>query len=319
MAVVTSKENPAFDQPVSEGGGAEPIAIVGISCRFPGGANTPDAFWRMLVDKVDGVTEVPSDRWSIDAFYHRDLDEPGHMVTRRGGFIDQDVQAFDAAYFGVTPREVARMDPQQRLFLETTWEALDDAGITPEELAGTQTAVFAGSSGHDHGIIQLSPFNRYHLGTHTMSGATNCVIANRVSYLLDLRGPSLAVDTACSSSLVAVHLACQSIRSGESPLAIVGGVNLLLNPNTTIGFSHGSFLSPDGNCKAFDSRADGYVRSEGVGVVILKPLSRAVADGDDIWSVIRGTASNQDGRTGGLSMPIEMAMRAASGDLSFER
>ncbi|MBA3773942.1 MAG: SDR family NAD(P)-dependent oxidoreductase [Ramlibacter sp.] len=278
-----------------------------MGCRFPGGANSPDEFWRMLLGKVDGVCEVPGSRWSIDGYYHLDAGEPGHMIARRGGFITQDVQAFDAAFFGMTPREAARMDPQQRLFLETTWEALEDAGIKPEELAQTPTAVFVGTSGHDHGIIQLNPLNRYDLDTHTMSGVTNCIIANRVSYLMDLRGPSVAVDTACSSSLVAVHLACQSVRSGESPLAIVGGVNLLINPSTTIGFSHGSFLSPDGRCKAFDSRANGYVRSEGAGVVILKLLSQAQADGDHVWAVIRGTASNQDGRTAGISLPSREA------------
>ncbi|OGB22453.1 MAG: hypothetical protein A3I66_04080 [Burkholderiales bacterium RIFCSPLOWO2_02_FULL_57_36] len=300
----------------------EPVAIIGIGCRFPGGANSPDEFWRMLLGKVDGVSEVPRSRWSIDGYYHRDPAEPGHMIARRGGFITQDVEAFDAAFFGMTPREAARMDPQQRLFLETTWEALEDAGIKPDELADTSTAVFVGTSGHDHGIIQLNPLNRYALDTHTMSGVTNCIIANRVSYLLDLRGPSIAVDTACSSSLVAVHLACQSVRSGESPLAIVGGVNLLINPNTTIGFSHGSFLSPDGRCKAFDSRANGYVRSEGAGVVILKLLSQAQADGDNIWAVIRGTASNQDGRTAGISLPSreaqERLLRDACTDANIE-
>lgn len=300
----------------------EPVAIIGIGCRFPGGANSPDEFWRMLLGKVDGVSEVPRGRWSIDGYYHRDPAEPGHMISRRGGFLTQDVEAFDATFFGMTPREAARMDPQQRLFLETTWEALEDAGIKPDELAQTPTAVFVGTSGHDHGIIQLNPLNRYALDTHTMSGVTNCIIANRVSYLMDLRGPSVAIDTACSSSLVAVHLACQSIRSGESPLAIVGGVNLLLNPNTTIGFSHGSFLSPDGRCKAFDGRANGYVRSEGAGVVILKLLSQAQADGDNIWAVIRGTASNQDGRTAGISLPSreaqERLLRDACADARIE-
>jgi acyl transferase domain-containing protein len=178
---------------------AEPLAIVGIGCRFPGGANSPEAFWWMLLDKVDGVVEVPPNRWSIDAYYHRDLEEPGHMVSRWGGFIDQDIESFDAAFFGVTPREAARTDPQQRLFLETTWDALEEAGIRPEDLAGTRTAVFVGTSGHDHGIIQLNPLNRYIVGAHTMTGVTNCILANRVSYLLDLRGPSVAVDTACSS------------------------------------------------------------------------------------------------------------------------
>ncbi|WP_167768707.1 type I polyketide synthase [Nocardia sp. CS682] len=284
----------------------EGIAVVGIGCRFPGQISDVSDFWQLLLDERDAVREVPEDRWSGAAFYDRDAARPGHLRTRSGGYLD-DVSSFDAQFFGITPHEAARIDPQQRLFLETTWEALQDAGIVPENLAGTKTAVYAGVSGHDYGIIQLNPENRYLIGGHTMTGVTNCIVANRVSYLLDLRGPSMTVDTACSSSLIAIHLACRSIRTGEATMAIVGGVSTLLIPEATIGFSQGTFLSPEGRSKSFSENADGYVRSEGSGTIVLKPLSAAIADGDRIYSVIRGSATNQDGRTNGISVPSEEA------------
>jgi acyl transferase domain-containing protein/NADPH:quinone reductase-like Zn-dependent oxidoreductase/surfactin synthase thioesterase subunit len=284
----------------------EGIAVVGIGCRFPGRVRNAGDFWRLLLDESDAVREVPEDRWSAAAFFDRDAGRPGHLVTRSGGYLD-DVTSFDAYFFGITPHEAARMDPQQRLFLETTWEALQDAGIVPERLAGTKTAVYAGVSGHDYGIIQLNPENRYLIAGHTMTGITNCIVANRVSYLLDLRGPSMTIDTACSSSLVATHLACRSIRSGEATMAIVGGVSTLLLPEATIGFSQGTFLSAEGRCMSFSQFGEGYIRSEGSGTIILKPLSAAIADGDRIYAVIRGSATNQDGRTNGISVPSEDA------------
>jgi len=284
----------------------EGIAIVGIGCRFPGHVSSAGGLWEFLLGERDAIREVPEDRWSGDAFFDHDANRPGHLRTRSGGYLD-DVTSFDAHFFGITPHEAARIDPQQRLFLETTWEALQDAGIVPERLAGTKTAVYAGVSGHDYGIIQLNPENRYLVGGHTMAGVTNCIVANRVSYLLDLHGPSMTVDTACSSSLIATHLACRSLRSGEATMAIVGGVSALLIPEATIGFSQGTFLSPDGCCKSFSDSGDGYIRSEGSGTIILKPLSAAVADGDRIYAVIRGSATNQDGRTNGISVPGEDA------------
>ncbi|MFC9433660.1 SDR family NAD(P)-dependent oxidoreductase [Nocardia sp. NPDC057030] len=284
----------------------EGIAIVGIGCRFPGQVADVGDFWQLLLDERDAVREVPEDRWTGAAFYDRDAARPGHLRTRDGGYLD-DVSSFDAQFFGITPHEAARIDPQQRLFLETTWEALQDAGIVPEDLAGTKTAVYAGVSGHDYGIIQLNPENRYLIGGHTMTGVTNCIVANRVSYLLDLRGPSMTVDTACSSSLIAIHLACRSIRSGEASMALVGGVSTLLIPEATIGFSQGTFLSPNGRSKSFSDTGDGYIRSEGSGTIVLKKLSAAVADGDRIYAVIRGSATNQDGRTNGMTVPSEDA------------
>lgn len=287
----------------------EPIAVVGMACRFPGGSHSLATFWQLLVNGRDGLEEVPADRWSAETYVSRDSNHLGRMITGRGGFVGN-IHGFDAAFFGITPREASRMDPQQRLFMETAWDALEDAGIAPSALAGTQTGVFVGVSGHDFGILQLNPQNRYEIGAHTMTGVTSCIIPNRISYLLDLHGPSMAIDTACSSSLLATHLAVRSLREGESALAIVGGVNLLLNPQTTVGFSQGGFLSPDGSCKSFDSRANGYVRSEGAGCVILKPLSRALAGGDNIYAVIRGTSTNQDGRTNGMPVPSQDAQEA---------
>ncbi|MFI5776847.1 SDR family NAD(P)-dependent oxidoreductase [Nocardia sp. NPDC051570] len=288
------------------GGKYEGIAVVGIGCRLPGHVDNVGDFWRLLLEERDAVRTLPEDRWSGAAFFDRDPGRPGYLRTLSGGYLD-DVMSFDAHFFGITPREAARIDPQQRLFLETTWEALQDAGIVPDHLAGTKTAVYAGVSGHDYGLIQLNPDNRYLIDGHTMTGVTNCIVANRVSYLLDLRGPSMTVDTACSSSVVAIHLACRSLRSGEATMAIVGGVSALLLPEPTIGFSRGTFLSPDGRCKSFSRSGDGYIRSEGSGTIILKPLSAALADDDRIYAVIRGSATNQDGRTNGITVPSEDA------------
>lgn len=285
---------------------AEPIAIIGIGCRFPG-ANDPVAFRQLLRDGVDAITEVPADRFDLDAFYDPDPQAPGKISTRWGGFLDQ-VDRFDAHFFGVSPREAARMDPQQRLLLEVAWEALEDGGQVRERLAGSQVGVFIGISNNDYGRMQLS--DPYRIDAYAGTGNALSIAANRLSYLFDFRGPSIAIDTACSSSLVAVYLACRSLQSGESTLALAGGVNLILAPTLTINFSKAGVMAPDGRCKAFDARANGYVRSEGAGVVILKPLSRAVAEGDPVYAVIRGSAVNQDGRSNGLMAPNPLAQEA---------
>ncbi len=276
-----------------------PVAVVGIGCRFPG-ADGPAAFWRLLREGVDAIAEVPPDRWDIDAYFDPDLATPGKMNTRWGGFL-RDIDRFDPYAFGISPREAARMDPQQRLLLEVTWEALEDAGIPLARLAGSRTGVFVGISSNDYGLLQLADpaLSDPHAGT----GNALSIAANRVSYLLDLHGPSLSVDTACSSSLVAVHLACQSLRSGECDIALAGGVNVILSPAITVNFTKAGFMAPDGRCKAFDARADGYVRGEGSGMVVLKPLEAAQADGDRVYAVIRGSATNSDGRTQGLTAP----------------
>ncbi|MBW4464882.1 MAG: aminotransferase class I/II-fold pyridoxal phosphate-dependent enzyme [Pegethrix bostrychoides GSE-TBD4-15B] len=284
----------------------DPIAIVGIGCRFPGAAHSPDAFWELLKTGTDAITEVPAERWPVEQFYHPDLDQPGKANTRWGGFLDN-IDQFDPQFFGIAPREAISMDPQQRLLLEVAWEALEDAGQIPAQLRNSQTGVFIGIGTHDYSIrLWQHPVS----DPYATTGTGNCIAANRISYLFDFKGPSLAVDTACSSSLVALHLACQSLWCGESSLALAGGVNVLLLPNVTAGFSKGGFMSPTGRCRSFDAAADGYVRSEGAGLVVLKPLSEAVAAGDAIYAVIRGTAVNQDGFSSGMAAPNPVAQAA---------
>ncbi len=284
----------------------EPIAIIGIGCRFPG-ANDPHAFWRLLRDGVDTISEVPAERFNRHAFYDANPATPGKMNTPWGGFLEQ-VDQFDPHFFGISPREAARMDPQQRLLLEVAWEALEDAGQVSARLVGTQTGVFIGISTNEYSRIQFTDLSR--IDAYAGTGNALSIAANRISYLFDFRGPSIALDTACSSSLVAVHLACDSLRNGESTLALAGGVNLILSPAITINFTKAGVMAPDGRCKAFDAQANGYVRSEGAGVVVLKPLSRALADGDPIYAVIRGSAVNQDGRSNGLMAPNPLAQEA---------
>lgn len=282
----------------------EPIAIIGLSCRFPSAPN-PGAFWELLRNGVDAISEVPSDRWDVDAF-HSDNPDPGKITTRFGGFLN-DVDLFDPQFFGISPREAARMDPQQRLLLEVSWEALENAFIPPHSLAGTRTGVFVGISSSDYSRLQFSDPEL--IDAYAGTGNAHSIAANRLSYVFDLRGPSMAVDTACSSSLVSVHLACQSLRNGESDVALAGGVNLILTPELTITFSQARMLSPDGRCKTFDAGADGYVRGEGCGVVVLKRLSDAMRDGDNILALIRGSAVNQDGRSNGLTAPNGLAQQ----------
>ena len=285
---------------------SEPIAIIGIGCRFPGSSG-PQAFWQSIRDGIDAITEVPADRFNLSDVYDPDPTVPGKINTRWGGFLEQ-VDQFDPQFFGISPREAARMDPQQRLLQEVTWEALEDAGQVIDKIAGTRTGVFIGISNNDYGRTQFSDLSR--IDAYAGTGNALSIAANRISYLFDFRGPSLAIDTACSSSLVAVHLACTSLRNGESTLALAGGVNLILSPAITINFTKAGVMAPDGRCKAFDAGANGYVRSEGAGVVVLKPLSHAIADGDPIYAVIRGSAVNQDGRSNGLMAPNPIAQEA---------
>lgn len=277
----------------------EPIAIIGVGCRFPG-AESPEAFWELLRNGVDAISEVPSDRWDVDDYYDTQPATPGKMSTRWGGFLDQ-VDRFDPAFFGISPREAHHIDPQQRLWLEISWEALENAGIPPESLGGSRTGVFVGLTNADyHKYVYRDPFQ---LTSHSATGTTPCITANRLSYLLNLRGPSLSVDTACSSSLTAIHLACQSLASGESSLSIAGGVNLMVIPEPTISTSQAQMMSPDGRCKTFDASANGIVRGEGCGVLILKRLKDAVRDRDNVLALIRSSAVNQDGTSNGLTAP----------------
>ncbi|MBW4630464.1 MAG: type I polyketide synthase [Iphinoe sp. HA4291-MV1] len=279
----------------------EPIAIVGIGCRFPK-AISPEAFWHLLCDGVDAITEISPSRWDLDP----NVEKLDKINTRWGGFLEQ-IDQFDPKFFGISSREAASMDPQQRLLLEVTWEALEDAGQIPKYLAGTQTGVFIGISNQDFSMLTSGNSGQ---DIYTIIGTSYSIAANRISYVFNFTGPSVAFDTACSSSLVAVHYACQSLWNQESTLAVAGGVNVLLSPKVTTNFAKAGFLAPDGRCKTFDARADGYVRGEGAGIVILKPLSQALAQGDRIYAVIRGSAVNQDGRSNGLTAPNPQAQSA---------
>ena len=287
----------------------EPIAIVGAGCRLPGGVDTPDAFWELLRRGQDAVADVPRERWDVDAFYDPDPDAPGKMYTRRGGFL-ANVDAFDPRHFGITPREAVSMDPQQRLLLEVTWEALERAGIAPDTLTASDTGVFVGISTNDYGQILLKASDQIDPGMYFGTGNLLNAASGRLSYVLGLQGPCMAIDTACSSSLVAIHLACQSLRSRECRMALAGGANLVLVPEVTVNCCRAKMLAPDGRCKTFDAAADGYVRGEGCGIIVLKRLSDATADGDRILALIRGSAVNQDGRSGGFTAPNELAQRA---------
>jgi acyl transferase domain-containing protein len=286
----------------------EGIAVVGIGCRFPGGARDPASFWRLLRDGVDAVRELPPDRWDAASCFDPTPDAPGKTYTRHGGFLDE-VDRFDAAFFRIAPREAVHLDPQQRLLLEVAWEALEDAGHPADALDGTRGGVFVGITNSDYaGLIRGA--GPHALDAYYPTGNALNAAAGRLSYVLGLHGPSMAVDAACASSLVAVHLAAQSLRNGECRLALAGGVNLILAPDAHVAMSRARALSPDGRCKTFDASADGYGRGEGCGVVVLKRLSDALADGDRVLAVIRGTAVLHDGRSGGLTVPNGAAQQA---------
>ncbi|GHD52909.1 hypothetical protein GCM10017083_28870 [Thalassobaculum fulvum] len=298
--------DPGAMRPMAED---DPVAIVAVACRLPGAAD-PEAYWRLLVDGVDAVGEMPRSRWDVDALYDPDPAAPGRMATRWGGYLDR-VDGFDPLFFGMSPREAVEADPQQRLILELVWESLERAGMPPSRLQGSRTGIFMGAMWSEYGQIAGGLDA---IAQHSATGRDTGIIANRVSYVLGLTGPSLTVNTACSSSLVAVHLAAQSLRSGESTLAVAGGVNLILTPDSTVAMTKFGAMAPDGRSKAFDSRANGYVRGEGAGVVVLKPLSRAIADGDRVLALLRGSAVNNDGPSNGLTAPSPDAQRGVLRD-----
>ncbi|GHF51340.1 polyketide synthase 12 [Amycolatopsis bartoniae] len=282
---------------------AEPVAIVGIGCRYPGGVADLRGFWEMLEAGTDAITDIPEDRWRTTDYFDADKATPGRMFVRQGGFLHTPVDEFDAGFFGMSPREAAALDPQQRLLLEVTWESLEDAGIPPSSTASANVGVFVGGFTFDAATLQLSESNQHLVSSATPTGVSMTMLAARLSYAFDWRGPAFTVDTACSSSLVALHQACTALALGDCDLAVAGGVNVMVNPVTSILMSKGQFLSPDARCKSFDHRANGYARGEGAGILVLKPLSAALRDGDRIHSVIRGTAVNQDGRTPGITVP----------------
>ncbi|NES18400.1 MAG: SDR family NAD(P)-dependent oxidoreductase [Symploca sp. SIO3E6] len=287
---------------------SEPIAIIGMSCRFPGGASTPAAFWDILQNGVDTITEVPKDRWHLDDYYDPDPDIPGKMYTRYGGFLDKKVQEFDTNFFGISPKETINLDPQHRLLLEVSWEAIEHSGKNPQQLKGSQTGVFVGICSNSY-IQRILSQGQEKIDAYLGTGNSFSTASGRISYILGLIGPNLAVDTACSSSLVSIHLACSSLRNQECNLALAGGVNLIASPDGNISFSKARMLSVDGRCKTFDISADGFVRGEGCGIVVLKRLSDAVADQDNILALIRGTAINQDGETSGLTVPNSLSQQ----------
>jgi acyl transferase domain-containing protein/SAM-dependent methyltransferase len=297
----------------------EPIAIVGMGMRFPGDVRDAESYAELLWSGRDAVTEIPPQRWSLDALYANDPDQPGKMTTRHGAFL-ADVDQFDAEFFGISPREAASMDPQQRLVLEVGWEALENSGRSPVGLGGTSVGVYLGIANGDYGRALFA--HPEMIDAYFSTGNAFSVAAGRLSYHLGLQGPSLAIDTACSSSLVAVHLACQALRLGECDLALAGGVNLILTPEMNINFSKARMMAADGRCKTFDAAADGYVRGEGCALIVLRRLTDALADGDQVLAVIKGSALNQDGRSGGLTAPNgpaqEAVIRAALANAGIE-
>lgn len=294
----------------SEAASREPIAVIGLGCRVPGGGHDGHSFWALMRDGVDAIDRVPAERWDIEAYFDPDPEAPGRIATREGGFIAQPVDAFDAGFFGIAPREAQGMDPQQRLMLEVAWEALENAGQAPDRLERSATGVYVGVCSSDYVYLQLKAGDPALLDAHFTSGIAHSIFSGRLSYLLGLQGPSLTIDTACSSSLVAVHLAVQALRTRECRMALAGGVNLMLAPDIFVALSHSRMLAPDGRCKTFDAAADGFARGEGCGMVVLKRLADAQADGDRILAVIRGSAVNQDGPSSGLTAPNGPAQEA---------
>ncbi|NLG55085.1 MAG: SDR family NAD(P)-dependent oxidoreductase [Rhodococcus sp.] len=278
------------------------IAVVGIGCRFPGGVDSPQSYWDFLIGKGDGIVDIPADRWNVDKYYDPDPDAPGRAYTRRGGFLSQPLWDFDPEFFGISPREGSLLDPQQRLLLEVAWEALDDAGAAGR-VSGQPVGVYVGGFTNDSMGARLSAQARPFINAHSSMASSFTLLSNRISFALDLQGPSMTIDTACSSSLVAFHEATQAIERGECEAALVGGVTVMTQPETFISMCKGRFLAFDGRSKSFDASADGYGRGEGVGMVLIKPLEAALRDRDRIYSVVRGTGSNQDGRTIALPVP----------------
>ncbi|HEY2343434.1 MAG TPA: polyketide synthase, partial [Chthoniobacteraceae bacterium] len=278
------------------------IAIIGVGCRFPGGVTNLDSFWKLLSEAREAVSDIPADRWNIDRHYDLEPGVAGKSIAKRAGFLDS-IDQFDPQFFGISPREAPYVDPQHRLMLETAWEAIEDAGLVLDFERGSDIGVYVGISHNDYQGIQSTAWDHTGITPHSPTGSAHSIAANRISYCLNLRGPSVAMDTACSSALTAVHAACDHIRTGRGDTALAGGVTVIITPGGFIGFSQASMLSPDGHCKAFDASANGFVRGEGAGMVVLKRLSKALEDADPILGVIVGTALNQDGHTNGISLP----------------
>lgn len=292
---------------------AGPVAVVGMACNFPGEAIDTNAFWDLLINSREGIVDIPADRWDADELYDPKPGTPGKMIVKRGGFI-KGIDQFDAQFFNISPVEAEALDPQQRLLLQTTWEAIENAGINADTLKGTQTGVFIGIASPDYVFQRAATKNYRQIDIYDVTGNTPSTASGRISYTFDLKGPNLALDTACSSSLVSIHLACNSLLAGESSVALAGGVNLILHPNAHIIFSKMGALSPEGKCNTFDAAANGFVRSEGCGIVMLKRLKDAERDGDNILAIIKGTSINQDGKSNGLIAPNGLAQQQVLGE-----
>ncbi|MGE3402206.1 MAG: type I polyketide synthase, partial [Vicinamibacterales bacterium] len=290
----------------ADGRAAEPIAVVGLSCRLPGGADSPEAYWRNLAAGVDARREIPADRWPWQRFYDADPSAPGTHYVRHGSFLDR-IDEFDPDFFGISQREADALDPQHRLLLEVSWEALERAGLAAEQLRHSQTGVYVGIGQNDYAQLRMFGGQLERISPYDGTGSSFCFSAARLSYVLGVHGPSMAVDTACSSSLVAIHLACQALRNGECAQALAGGVHLVISPEVTVYLSRIQALSPDGRSKAFSADADGYGRGEGCGMLVLKRLRDAQRDGDSVLAVIRGSAVNHDGPSSGLTVPSGLA------------
>ncbi|MDT5411178.1 MAG: phthiocerol/phenolphthiocerol synthesis type-I polyketide synthase, partial [Mycobacterium sp.] len=295
---------------IAERADVEPIAVVGMACRLPGGVSTPADYWQLLHDGVSGVIRVPEERWDADAYFSEDHTRPGTICNRAGGFLTSwQPDEFDAEFFGISPREAVAMDPQQRLLLEVSWEALENAGVTPKSIRNTQTGIYVGLTTYDYSLMaaqgppeEIDPYIPF--------GNASNFAAGRLSYFLGVHGPAVVLDTACSSSLVAIHSACVSLRRRETDQALAAGTNLILTPHNSISCSRWGMLAPDGQCKTFDAAANGYVRSEGCGVVVLKRLSDALREGDSVLALVRGSAVNQDGPSSGQTVPSGPAQQA---------
>lgn len=286
---------------------SEPIAIIGMACRLPGNVNSPDDFWKLLIENKDAIIEIPTDRWDLDAYYDANKNAPGKMYVKKGGFLQTPIDEFDAEFFHISRREAEDMDPQQRLALEMAWQALENAGIDPNDVKESPTGVYMGLCFNDYGHLITESHHLEAVDNYYSTGNHYSVLSGRISYYFGFQGPALSIDTACSSSLVTIDEAVKDLRLKRCNLALAGGVNLMLAPEPTINFCKSGMLSPEGYCKAFDASADGYVRGEGCGILVLKRLKDAIADKNIIYAIIRGSAVNQDGASGGLTVPNGLA------------
>ncbi|MCP4352170.1 MAG: SDR family NAD(P)-dependent oxidoreductase [Desulfobacterales bacterium] len=287
----------------------EPVAIIGMGCRFPGDVVDSESYWRLLRAGTDAVTDIPSERWPVDNYFDTNPDVPGKMYIRSGGYL-KGIDMFDPQFFSITPREAMNMDPQQRILLEVTWEALENAGYIPENLGGSNTGIFMGASYDDYSQLSFYDADPYSRDAYSFMSTIRSIATGRLAYFLNFQGPVMQFDTACSSSLMAIHQACQSLRTGECGMALAGGANIIISPEVLIGFCHMNVLARDGRCKTFSAAADGYGRGEGCGVVVLKRLSDALADNDNILALIRSSATNHDGRSNGLTAPNGVAQES---------